>query len=122
MIARLPRSTLLPYTTLFRSDVLNHLISVQSVAGVTHHGLGFVAGLEFAFAVYAKALGRLFGAQPVRHGGGGRGLRVDQTKSQAFYRLDQTGQHFVGLGLAARVQYQQLGRRVYPRGSRCLVG
>src|SRR5690348_18168491 len=58
MIRRPPRSTLFPYTTLFRSLYIPILIFGASAVGATHAGLG--AGGEFSIlgaALLASAVG-----------------------------------------------------------------
>src|SRR5688572_30985717 len=89
MIRRLPRSTLLPYTTLFRSEgrfgAALHLISVPP----THPGLAFVLsamaghlfGYEAALAIDAQANG-LRAARADR-----KSTRLNSSHSQISYAV-----------------------------------
>src|SRR3712207_8731539 len=60
MIRRPPRSTLFPYTTLFRSDVVDRLVAHPAQHDVLVHGRARVAAAEVAHELRqaAELLGR----------------------------------------------------------------
>ncbi|MNV56639.1 hypothetical protein D3C71_1489340 [compost metagenome] len=99
-----------------------HLLDIQRVAGVAHHGFFLVGAFEFALAVHREAHGRLLFLEPVGHGGLRAGLGVQQRHRQAGQRLDQQGDHFVRAALAGGVQHQQARGGVDPHPHRALLG
>ena len=99
-----------------------HLLNVEAVAGVAHHGFGFVGAFELAFAVDGKTGGRLVLAQPVRHGGLGRSLGVEQRQGKTRPQFGEHGADLVGAALAAGINAQKAGIRVNPHPGGALLG
>jgi hypothetical protein len=89
------------------------LVDFQRVARIAHGGLLFVGRLQLAVAVDGEAPGRLPRRQPVRHGDGGRLLRLHQLEVERRaaarhfeQRRQQRRHHAVGAGQAAGVDHQ----------------
>ncbi|MPN01688.1 hypothetical protein SDC9_148899 [bioreactor metagenome] len=103
-------------------DMLAHLVDIEWVARITHHGLGLVGGLELAFAVDGKTCGRLLRHQPVRHGGLRTGLRVQQRHRKAWQAFDQQSHDLVGTTLRTGIEHQRARLRIDPDPHAALLG
>ena len=97
-----------------------HFIDVQRMAGIPHHRLGIVTGLEFALLIDAEPSRGLIRQQPLGHGRLHTQGRIQQGHGQSGYMLDQQAHHGIGFGLAGGIQHQPVRLRIDPHPQRAL--
>src|SRR3712207_8692783 len=89
MIRRRPRSTLLPYTTLFRSVPVGALLAVVADAAVADDAIeAFVSDFQESFAAAAAQASVAGGPEPeVVEAGDRKSTRLNSTHAQISYAV-----------------------------------